>query len=508
MAEDFLESIYREAELLCQVRQTVAYARVHDDLHTVAMCDKLLPKLRDACKRYMEWDAVRGKRLWAGVMALMSIQNDLIYLGDILERNVLHPLTESMGQWGGIRMENEEGDYLFESTASGFLTIKDVRRNCYLHSMTDPMWEARQVAESIYEPEYWIYSLRGCGLGYLAYQLYEISGGTLSIQVFEKDARMVEYARKYGVLDWVPQEKLKIVVEEDPTLFLESALENGTKMHMFAPQFEEEAEDIRPILDEVDILLRTNIKHKREDDINYWSNLRNCKRNISEFDASAWKKEYIITAGGPSLDESMEFILKNRAKVNVITVGTVFNKLLSAGIVPDAVVIIESDRRVYKQFEGLEDQKVPLFFLDVAYWKVIAAYQGEKYRVPARLNPSGKRKEDLWDIGGTVTTLAIDVAVRFGAETVYLAGADLSYPGGISHAQGTAYRTEMSTAGMVPLESVGGGTVYADTAMHAYLKEIEERIEKAPQVTWYNLSRIGAKIKGTVAYEGEGPVAE
>lgn len=102
MAEDFLEVIYKEAGLLCEIRQTVDYARVHDDLHAVEKCNKIFPQLCEVCKRYVGQNAKKGMELWSQIQNFTDVTNDLIFLGDVLEYNILPLVEESMQQWGEI----------------------------------------------------------------------------------------------------------------------------------------------------------------------------------------------------------------------------------------------------------------------------------------------------------------------------------------------------------------------------------------------------------------------
>lgn len=508
MAEDFLEKIYQEASLLCDLKEVVEYTKIYDDLRAVEKSNALFQGLCDLCKRYIIQDKAKGQELWNQVQDFGNITGDLILLGDVLEYKILPLLEESMRQWGDIRTENEEGDYLFETTVSGFLTVKDLQTNLYLHSTDDPMWEARKLAECIYSPLKKSYSLRDCGLGYLAYQLYQVSNGSTKIRIFEKDARMIEYAERYGVLDWIPKESLEIVVDADPVPFLESALEEDTSFHIFAPSFPRESEDTKLALDELDIQFRSVYKHRKDIRINYWNNLKSGSKMISEFDFSKLKREFIIIAGGPSLDDNMEFLRENVGKKTLIAVGTIFRKLIHNGILPDIVVIAESDPIVYGQIEGMEEQKVPMLMLITAYWKIARNYQGEKYLVPV-LNVSDelgypiKESEEPWLTGGTVTSLGMEAAVRFGAEAIYFVGADMGYPGGVSHAEGTLQRHTVNVDGLIPIEGVGGTTVYTDIALMTYREWIEEKIQMTPHIAYYNMSRTGARIKGTIEYYEE-----
>lgn len=502
MAEDFLEEIYREADLACELKQVVEYAKIHDEYHVVEMGSKLLPQLGEVCKQYLGWDITRGRELWGAVQNLIKVDDDLILRGDIIENKVLPLLEEKIRQGGeNIYVENEEGDYAFESSASGFLTLKDLKKNKYIHSSVNPMWEARKLAEYIFEPRKKEYVIWGCGLGYLIYQLYHISGDTVSIRVYERDARIIEYAYRYGVLDWIPEEKLSVVIDPDPGVFLHNIQKEDIGFYILMPELYREKADARRVLEDIYMDYTTPRKFKMDMEVNYWNNYRNGCKPVSEFDSSALKKEFIVVAAGPSLDENLEFLRKNKGNKTLIAVGTVFRKLLACSIVPDIVVILDPQERIYRQIEGLETQKVPMLVGESAYWKIAANYQGDKYLVPL-LETSNKQNKDIWRIGGTVTHLAIEAAGRFGAEKIYLIGVDLSFPAGVSHADGTQDRTVKALEGLVPIEGVGNTTVYADSMFISYRKWIEKKITETPWITYYNMSRIGAKIAGTQSIDG------
>lgn len=50
MAEEFLEEMYREADLVCDLKQIIEYAKVHDEYHVVDMGNKILPRLGRSVK--------------------------------------------------------------------------------------------------------------------------------------------------------------------------------------------------------------------------------------------------------------------------------------------------------------------------------------------------------------------------------------------------------------------------------------------------------------------------
>lgn len=499
MAEAFLEEIYKEAALVCQLKEAVEYAKIHDELHMVEICNVIFQPLCEICKAYLLQDKEKGMALWNAVQMLVKIDNDLVRRGDVIEEQILPLLKEKRKSCGGdIRVENEEGDYLFESSASGFLTLKDVKCDKYIHSAADPMWEAFKLAEYIFSPEKKEYAVWGLGLGYLIYQLYRISDGTVRIHVFEKDARMVEYAKHYGVLDWIPEENLELVLDEKPDAFLRSAAKRDTGFYVFLPRVYREAPDVRRKLEDVYMQFATPKKLQRDSELNYWNNHRNVRRAVSETSRCfAGRQDFIVVAAGPSLDDKLEFLRENQGKKTIIAVGTVFRKLLENEILPDMVAVLDPQERTYKQIEGLEDKKVPMLLAVTAYWKFAANYQGDKYLVPLAGMHEEQESEEAWVIGGTVTHLAIEAAVRFGARNIYLVGVDLAYPKGVSHAEGLMDRTVKNTEDMLPVEGVGGLPVYADTMFILYRKWIEDKIALTPDITYYNMSHVGARIAGT-----------
>lgn len=515
MAEAFLEEIYKEAELAYRLKLAVEYARIHDELHMGEICNEIFQPLCGVCKEYLQQDREKGLALWNAIQTFTGIDNDLVMRGDVIEKQILPLLGEKIRLCGGdICVENEEGDFLFESSVSGFLTLKDLKHNKYIHSASDPMWEARKLAEYIFTPEKKEYSIRGLGLGYLIYQLYVISAGTVRIHVFEKDARMVEYAGSYGVLDWIPKEKLELVLDESPDAFLKSTAKEDIGYYVFLPEIYSETAETRRRLEDVYMQFATPKKLHWDSELNYWNNKRSdchpvsdlrrlfirgdagSRRNGSEGEGFG-KSEFIIVAAGPSLDDNLEFLRQNQGKKTMIAVGTVFRKLLENGIVPDIVTVLDPQARTYKQIEGLEDQNVPMLLGVTAYWGFAANYQGDKYLVPLPGVHEEKENEEVWAIGGTVTHLATEAAIRFGAESIYLVGVDLAYPNGVSHAEGTMDRTVKGTEDMLPVEGVGGSTVYADSMFIAYRQWLEDRIALTPRITYYNMSRIGARIAGT-----------
>ena len=234
MAEEFLSKIYEYADLISELRHTVEYIRMQDDHHSVMNLNRLVSKICQMCEECVDRDSSLAGRMWTQVRNMESIENDLNFLGDILENGLLPLMEEDVQSMAQIIQEDGDG-FRLESTACGFLTIWDGHINRYLHSNNNPMEEARKYIETYYEPQRQKYSVYGCGLGYHIYQLYKVSRGSVVITLYDKSKKMVEYAQKYGVLGWIPSENLKIVTIDSVIGFLNSVNNNDTGMLMYKP---------------------------------------------------------------------------------------------------------------------------------------------------------------------------------------------------------------------------------------------------------------------------------
>src|SRR5471030_316510 len=72
------------------------------------------------------------------------------------------------------------------------------------------------------------------------------------------------------------------------------------------------------------------------------------------------KKTYIVVAAGPSLDQELDLLKENRDKFKIISVGSALRALMNKEIRPDVIVIIDGKEIVKKQFEGYENENIPL----------------------------------------------------------------------------------------------------------------------------------------------------
>lgn len=508
MEEAFLKKLYEYAEVITALRQMVSYWRVGDSHHASAMLEDYEERIRNTCADCAESDWGEAVALWELVTHIYTKERDNTVRADVVENAIAPMLEQWVQSLGNIALQLDE-EYVLESTACGYLTIKNLRIDKYYHSNNNPMEEARRQVEHQYVPSVEEYAVLGCGLGYQVYQIYQISKGSVKIYLYEQEMRMIEYARKYGVLSLIPEEKLEICTSDAVYSFLLKVDSESVGAFMNLPA-------IWALTNETDrnAMLQaygeyhTPLTFKNDFRLNFWRNIHSGARvmnGLSKEDLTEGtiREEVVVVAAGPSLDDCMEQIRGCQGKKTIIAVGTVFSKLMKQGIRPDFVVVSDPQKRTLQQLEEYWEETVPLVLDTASYWEFARKYQGPKYLV---LTP---QCEDIvryalqegirmWPSGGTVMSLAVEVAVKFQAKKIWLAGVDLAYPGGISHASDTMDRHCENKKNLIPIPGVNGQTVYSTTLFGIYRQYLEGHIEKYPQITWYNMSARGARIAGTI----------
>lgn len=508
MAEEFLEEIYQEAvlrtELKCLYQQLIS----GDDGEARQNYQQIADNLEVIGRQYIEVNPQDGMEFRNDLYKLQEYNGNYLGLADFIESNILPKYEKYLNHLNKICVEDEQG-YCLESSLYGFLTLKDTKNGRYYHSQNDPMWEARQIAKRIFNPAMKSYSLLGCGLGYIAYQLYCISDGSVPIHLYEYDNKMIQYARHYGVLDWIPQECLSVTVDADILPFLYSIeQEEGHGHYIFEPEICRAPKDAREILRSLIINDNTITVYREVRQRNFYRNLQSDARPLFDFHIDKSSESFVVVGGGPSVDDGLDFLKQQEANMSIIAVGTIFPKLLACDIVPHMVTILDPNPITIKQLEGVENQHIPLFLGITAYWKLARIYKGEKYLVPT----DGDMLEEKYyknlcggiamDCPGMVTMLAVRLALYFGAKKIYLLGTDFAFPKEKDYADGAIGGGWLSNKkGLFFVESVGGGSVYTNKHMVMFREYMEELIENTPDVTFYNLSK-GARIAGTIEIGG------
>jgi hypothetical protein len=216
-------------------------------------------------------------------------------------------------------------------------------------------------------------------------------------------------------------------------------------------------------------------------------------------------QEVYVIATGPSLEQHFATLRAIRDKPErplFICVDTAYRPLLKHGIRPDIVVSI--DQRISQRHLPSEDTAdITLVYMPMLDPEVLEAWQGPRYAgysaspiyQPLRQQlPRG----ELY-VGGSVIHPAVDLATKMGAAQITLFGADFAFPGDKTHAGWSDgdLGPQLGAAKHWVLDG-HGQRIKTQLNFRSYLCELERFIAGHPQVRFYNSSRAGAMIAGTV----------
>ncbi len=530
-------------KIITDAQETEDYLYLADILQTELI--PLFEKLQDVIKKtednlYDEYDYMQSNKMYLEVL-LESLQTEYSKMDDtdnnesqkILSK--IKKVKELLTIIESYKIDNiDYSEYIIQSAINGELTMQMGTTGIHIHSTVNPTAEGRNFAQEYYRIEYNSYIVLGIGLGYHVKELLNMYAP--QIIVAESDINMLMLALMNMEFEELEDGRLQIIYDKDYTeLATYITGERDEKIVIYAPELKNAMKineqqlsilsDIKSENNISDNLKEELLKKKRiyekikqvfiressvrnnekRMNLNFKYNIANCTHYVDEIEDRFKGKKVIIVAAGPSLDKNVEQLKTIDRKTDeyvILAVGTVYKKLLDMGIKPDYVIIIEANESIISQISGVEDTEVPLLILSTAYRELARKYQGKKYLIDQyeydhAEDHAQKYGYKLYSTGGSVTTTATSVAITLGARTIIFIGFDLSYPDGISHADGTSGKKKLDTTGFVGVESIDGTIVYATNVFIIYRNWIENEIKKHPDIEFIDATEGGAKIAGT-----------
>ncbi len=506
MAEQFLEEIYADAKVIDELWECIGFIARTDYKSARIKFNTAMEHVESILEKYAVENVKSANYIQNCAIDIIDSWGNWGHVTGAVRGKLIQGLFEYMSQFCTIDVE--EDGIRISSADSGFLTLEDLQENMFLHDTHDPMRESGEIAEMLYDPKTEKYILFGCGLGYLGYKLWEKSGEAAQIVMYEDDDRIVNYARHYGVLDWIDEDCLQIrcipninkAIEE---FYKEIDLTDEKRVTYVTPYKKKKYKDA---YNGKFLALVYRIEHvwisRDVNEINIWKNRKLVHEPFKTFYQKLKSDTWIVVAAGPSLNYNMDFIMNRTGIDRIVAVNTVLRKLCHEGLVPDLSVAADPFGQLQEHLDGIEDytKDIPMIADWLLCWKYAYRYKGEKCFIPT---PAGEciknynpNNDDVWDVFGTVSALAIEAAVRLGAKKVYLVGLDLAFPGGEVHADGMPHEKfgYKSEAMLVP--SVNERVVETTPVFNDFRLGIEQILERNPEIDFINMSKDGALIKG------------
>lgn len=224
-----------------------------------------------------------------------------------------------------------------------------------------------------------------------------------------------------------------------------------------------------------------------------------------------------VVGNGPSLDESFEFLLRNKDSAIIIAAGTALNSLLKMGITPDFHVLVERTKATYDvlidtlPLEVLKN--LNLLTVDVMYPDVLDLYQwsGVALKGPEAASNFVQFQSFVQHnyiipsmpyCGPMVSNLAVSYALQFGFSEIYLIGINNGSVDKKTHSKFSIYydaKNRYGTSLTNNSHRISEGNLGIDVKttdlLHISKKQLESLIFGIKDKYVYNVGH-GAKIEG------------
>jgi len=227
----------------------------------------------------------------------------------------------------------------------------------------------------------------------------------------------------------------------------------------------------------------------------------------------------LVLGAGPSLDEVLPHLQELKERCLLIAVDTSLRSILREGVEPDFLVVVDPQYWNWRHLEGLSSPS-SILVSESASWPAVFRFGSRAAFLCSSLFPLGRAIEartgakGKLGAGGSVTTTAWDLGRLLRAAPLYMAGLDLGFPRGATHARASLFEQRAISGGrrLAPAEAshaaalFSGGPMWApandgekirtDKRMTLYAWWFESRLCHAEAPATRNLSSHGLAIPG------------
>lgn len=338
-----------------------------------------------------------------------------------------------------------------ENARNGLPTFK--HKGKFFHSSYDPAREAAAQAEEILarKPDWAL--LFGLGCGHLAEALSKRGFG--NVLVYEPSMEILSGVLSATDLTGVLSGASLFA---DRNLFIERVRDiDGTDdllCYASAPYKAAFPDGFADFLNKVNnahttnqVHIKTDIDSREQWVANYFENLRHFPDHlpIDALKGALDGVPLIIAGAGPSLKKNAHLLREAKGKAIIMAAITAYKPLLSHGVVPDFIIAAEKvDLPEYFAGSGI-DTKTRLILADVSHPAMFTREVREKfvffnpYMALSREHAGYFGSRYTPSLGGSVTTVALDIGVMLGCGPIIFIGQDLCFGEDGTHASGGVY---------------------------------------------------------------------
>ncbi len=397
--------------------------------------------------------------------------------------------------------------YNVEQTNIGVPTLKVTTndKSVYYHSNVNPFSEGRMLARYYAKPDTYNYNVFGFGFGYHIKALLE-SDRRFRINVIETNIEVLTMAFMYiDLTDILSNDRFSLEycpLDNFADSFKNSLnnSENSSLLIHYPSLATLEDGVLKQSLNNYFINFSSMYSQEKYLNWNFYYNMKLNSKTADTLKDNFKSKDIIYVAAGPSLNYYFDYLAKNMASSNTIIIcaSTIYRTLLNKNIIPDYVIMTDAQDNMISHVKDIDTTGSSLIYLSTACSNAVAAFNGDKYILfqygyePAE-NYANKNHLSLIETGGSVSTSAIDLILRFNCKSLTTIGLDLAYTDNKTHSYDT--KNVDTSNRCIYVKSVKGESVPTTNILNIYRKWIENRIKDVKNIKLVNMSH-GAYIEG------------
>ena len=419
----------------------------------------------------------------------------LIEAGQIDFLHLLETRTDGGGNNEAIVTVAQSGDIALAVMNKATKSIR------YLTGLNDPFSDALKYVFYNMSDEKIGYSMVGAGMIYEAMAMIRACVG-VSVTVMEPDVELSK-----AILTYID---LADIIRSGRLLFLTSNFEDAISKAILDQSLLSRADTVncfdenkKAVINKYRAIGPLTKENYQILNFNFFKNEENKDPYITEITDRIKGKEVYLVAGGPSLTPCMPILQNRPGDSMVLCVGTSARKLMSNGIIPDFVALIDALMSTRIQMECEFDySKTAFLYLSTACYESVRMFKGKRYiAYQEGYGPAEERAQErgfpLFKSGGSVSTFTLDVAVALGAKKITCLGLDLAYTYNQLHASGVHEGNDIeSNESNLSVKSTTGEMITTAVGLDIYRKWIENYLENRTEYPeMVNISD-GALIRG------------
>ncbi|MFB2813097.1 6-hydroxymethylpterin diphosphokinase MptE-like protein [Shewanella xiamenensis] len=209
----------------------------------------------------------------------------------------------------------------------------------------------------------------------------------------------------------------------------------------------------------------------------------------------------LIVAGGPSLDDHIDWIRSHSKHLFIIAVSRIAGKLYKAGITPHIIVSVDPYDFSFEVNRDMMPLANSSLFVNSFHVnsRLLGQWQGKNLFMDNKYPWQLEDKENIETIGPTVTNAAVHLATKMGFSSILLTGVDLCFTNtGFTHTKDSVESALGPNLGIMGewIDTYGGEKAETVTQLKLAIEALAVEANINPEIEFINLSLNAAKVKG------------